>query len=73
MVEQQAPSEQDGRCAICRHEFRTGTRRGVHVDHDHETRRVRGLLCGPCNTALGGLKDDPSRLAAAARYLGLND
>jgi len=60
--------EQDDRCAICQ----TGEPRGhgrFHVDHDHETDAVRGLLCHACNTALGGFQDDPDLLARAIAYL----
>jgi hypothetical protein len=61
---------QSGRCAICRttEPGRANLPRLV-VDHDHSTGMVRGLLCHPCNVALGQLNDDPARLRAAADYL----
>jgi Recombination endonuclease VII len=60
--------QQDHRCAICGvHEDSTLKR--LAIDHDHKTGRVRGLLCSPCNTALGQFKDDPSILKNAIRYL----
>lgn len=43
---------QDGQCRICRGRL-VLTGRGCHVDHDHETGLVRGLLCFRCNIALG--------------------
>lgn len=52
----------------------------LHVDHDHTCcgprkvtcgKCVRGLICGPCNRALGLLADDPSVIRSAARYLDL--
>ena len=39
------------------------------VDHDHETGHIRGALCGPCNTGIGRLRDDPELVARAAEYL----
>lgn len=54
---------QGGSCAICE------TRPAVHVDHDHLTGSVRGVLCFPCNVALGHLKDDPLLFRKASDYL----
>lgn len=56
--------EQDGKCAICR----MSTAK-LGVDHDHMTGKVRGLLCFPCNSAIGLLKDDPEVTRAASEYL----
>ncbi len=64
---------QGGMCAICRNPettvHKSGTPHTLNVDHCHETGRVRGLLCSLCNTAIGKMHDDPSRLRAAAMYL----
>lgn len=56
---------QDGRCAICRDEPKTV----LHVDHDHVTTQVRGLLCHNRNVALGLLHDDLGRAEALVAYL----
>lgn len=67
---------QDCACAICKKPEtakRDGQTKWLAVDHDHSLGRgahsVRGLLCSACNQALGHMKDDPSRLRAAADYL----
>jgi hypothetical protein len=60
---------QNGLCAICGGPP-TDRRWGrLHVDHCHETGKIREMLCGCCNTALGFMKDDPNRLQAAIEYL----
>lgn len=41
----------------------------LHVDHDHVTGRVRGILCGRCNWVLGLIKDSPTLLKALQEYL----
>ena len=40
-----------------------------HLDHNHATGKIRAALCAACNVALGGFKDNPSLLRAAADYL----
>jgi hypothetical protein len=57
---------QGGRCAGCGDEFGDTM---PHIDHDHATGAVRGLLCGPCNKALGMALDSSKRLMGLARYL----
>lgn len=64
--------ETQGRvCALCRNASRkpTGQRRPLNVDHCHDTGRLRGLLCGPCNTALGRLGDSETALERALAYV----
>lgn len=53
------------RCAGCR-EKKTGH---WHTDHCHRTERVRGVLCRPCNLALGFARDRPATLRRLATYL----
>lgn len=54
---------QNGNCAICLR------RPAVHVDHDHASGAVRGMLCFQCNAGLGQLEDRPNTLRRAADYL----
>lgn len=61
--------QQRGQCAICKIHC-SRCRSGVlEIDHDHETNRVRGLLCPLCNKGLGHFRDSSSRLFAAIKYL----
>lgn len=62
---------QDGKCAICRTETPGGRTNKMHVDHDHITGEVRGLLCSPCNQMLGYAKDNINILKKAAKYLSM--
>lgn len=58
---------QDRRCPVCKSETSGGL--GWHTDHNHNTGRVRGILCQGCNMALGQLKEDPARIRALAAYV----
>jgi hypothetical protein len=66
---------QGRRCAICRRA--TGASKRLAVDHDHSCCPgptscggcVRGLLCGPCNSVLAHVRDDPETLQRFVRYL----
>jgi hypothetical protein len=59
---------QGSRCAACQ-----GTdpwhKKGWHVDHDHKTGKIRGVLCARCNLALGHAHEDSLRLRALADYV----
>lgn len=67
-------ARQDGVCAVCRE---APGYRGLDVDHDHSCcpgrrscgRCIRGLLCSPCNRAIGYFRDDPVLMRAAIEYL----
>jgi hypothetical protein len=49
-------------CEVC------GDTTWLHIDHDHVTGNVRGVLCQPCNTSLGKLQEDPDRIMKLADY-----
>ena len=55
--------QQGGVCALCR--------KGApeHVDHDHRTKWVRGILCFNCNRGLGKFREDPAVMRNAITYL----
>ena len=67
-------ADQDGGCAIC---GGLDEGRKLNVDHDHSCcsgirtcgNCVRGLLCTPCNLAIGAMRDSANRLILAARYI----
>ena len=69
-VEQYAEmvSTQSYLCGICGVDFRVESRM-PHVDHDHVTGKVRGILCHNCNLMLGQAKDNVETLKNAIAYL----
>jgi hypothetical protein len=64
--------DQKNRCLLC---GRGPGKRSLHLDHDHSTGRIRGLLCYGCNRAIGHFRDDPDLMLRAALYVmgGEND
>ena len=60
-------AKQNGVCALCGNINRHGV--ALHVDHDHTTGEIRGLLCFCCNSALGNAHDNPVILRKMADYL----
>lgn len=52
------------RCDIC-----NVSNKVLHLDHDHKTGDVRGVICTTCNLGLGAFLDDPNLLLEAITYL----
>lgn len=70
--------EQNNTCAICKNletsrDNRTKLIKNLSVDHDHQSGKVRGLLCGKCNSILGLAKDNINILQSAIDYLKKQD
>lgn len=63
-------ASQGRRCAnpLCRADD-PGTMHGWHTDHNPVTGKIRGILCQPCNLALGHAKDSIARLRGLIQYL----
>jgi len=64
-------------CAICKipetAKHKSGTTCLLSIDHCHKTKKVRGLLCKKCNTALGFFEDDLSVILNAYSYIKQNE
>ena len=67
--------KQNGLCAICSRP-ETSIVRGkiplLSVDHDHNTGKIRGLLCAFCNHGIGRFRDDIDLMKKAIKYLELS-
>lgn len=64
---QQLLTKQGNVCGICGNDNNNG--RDWHVDHCHNSNKVRGILCHHCNLLLGNAKDDITTLHFAISYL----
>ncbi len=60
---------QGGGCAICQSKDAHNRWGTFHVDHNHDTGKVRGILCNRCNSALGLLGDDMEGVLKFVDYL----
>ena len=58
--------QQKGLCYICKN---PSPRIRLHIDHDHESKKIRKLLCENCNRGLGMFKESPRFLRAAIKYI----
>jgi hypothetical protein len=64
-------TKQNNVCAICKTDT-PGRGRNFHVDHNHKTGKIRGLLCDKCNRGLGYFNDSLDVLKSALGYLNEN-
>lgn len=60
--------KQNGKCGICKSAIERRSR-FTHVDHDHKTGAIRGILCHNCNTGIGLFADNIKILISAIGYL----
>ena len=70
-VRDQMLVEQDNKCAICRLSLSSNGSH-THTDHNHQTGKIRGILCTNCNRGLGHFNDSGDNLQAAIEYLRRN-
>jgi len=66
-------NSQNNLCAICKKEQNRNKSMFLHVDHNHETGKIRGLLCDLCNRGLGYFMDSPKLLVEASNYLIMHE
>jgi hypothetical protein len=58
---------QGAKCAICKSTKPKG--KGWHIDHDHKSGQIRGILCHYCNLGIGHFKDNERAIRSAIEYL----
>jgi hypothetical protein len=67
--EYHAMKVKQGTCAICEKDLSDLHEKQIHVDHDHQTGKVIGFLCGLCNIAIGALQENPEIIEKAKMYV----
>lgn len=73
-IYQEMYDARDGLCDICGQPETLRTNRSagkkmLAIDHDHKTKKIRGLLCSRCNAGVGYFGDSIHNIEAALRYL----
>ena len=61
--------KQGFKCLICGIDFRTIPDRNIHIDHSHDTGKVRGILCHRCNMGIGLFDENRENLKRAMEYV----
>jgi len=69
---EQMLKSQNGKCAICGLPAKDHRNGILNIDHNHVTKKVRGLLCNNCNRGIGHLKDSIKNIESAIKYLKKN-
>lgn len=62
-------ADQNNQCAICFSQIDLLAKRSGCVDHDHGTKKIRGILCVKCNAGIGQFCEDVNRMESAIRYI----
>lgn len=69
-------ASQNGVRAVCKFPEKIASKKRISrlaVDHDHNTGKIRGLLCFKCNTSISILENNPERLYIISEYLGVKN
>lgn len=61
-------AKQNFKCAACDENFKSFSSKDIHTDHCHIRGEIRGILCAPCNMALGMMKENSQRIMRLAAY-----
>ena len=66
-------ARQCGMCAVCQCWLADLPAKQVHIDHNHDTGKVRGVLCHSCNAMIGHARESIKHLYSAAYYLEMHN
>lgn len=61
--------DQEYKCKSCGYDLKNEKPYHIHLDHDHKTGKIRGILCRSCNIALGLMEDNPEKIMSLYNYI----